>query len=233
MSFSNDLPSLRDPVPLFPLPNVVLLPGGTLPLQIFEPRYLAMMNDVLEDDGVMAMALLLPGYESHYHTNLAEIHPVVCVGRVREHVQLPDKRFLINLTGACRARVRQEDRDGEYRRATLDAMIIPASSVETDGEYAARQELATLLEYDVFDHFGGIERIRDLLGDATPLADVTDLIGACLLPQDAVEIRLSLLEEMRVLERAEILRRELSIIRKMLEVKRASRGDQPPYGSAN
>ena len=72
---SAQLPDFSTPISLFPLPNVVLLPGSTLPLQIFEPRYRSMVGDVLgEGDPVMAMALLKPGYEAYYYTNLAAIH---------------------------------------------------------------------------------------------------------------------------------------------------------------
>ena len=53
-------------VRLFPLPNVVLFPHVMQPLQIFEPRYLELLDDALADDGLLAMALLEPGWESDY-----------------------------------------------------------------------------------------------------------------------------------------------------------------------
>jgi len=229
----NELPSLTEPVPLFPLPNVVLLPGGTLSLQIFEPRYRAMMRDVLTDDGVMAMALLRPGYQAYYHTNLAEIHQVVCVGRVREHIHLPDDRYLINLVGACRARVRQEDTDGEYRLATVDAMINPPNSVETDGEYGARHELAELLSQPVLDIVDHISRARKAVQASAPLSDVTDIVAATVLPQEFVEVRQRLLEEMRVLRRVDILRNELRVLLKSMEVRQQQSNTWPRFGSSN
>src|SRR6185503_4161518 len=110
-----DFPPLDEPVGLFPLPNVVLFPRATLPLQVFEPRYRAMVRDALDDHSLIAMALLRPGYEAYYYTNIAKIHPVVCVGRIREHIQINDGRYFINLVGLCRAIVRQEEQEGEYR----------------------------------------------------------------------------------------------------------------------
>lgn len=233
MSDWNEMPSLTEPVPLFPLPNVVLLPGGTLSLQIFEPRYRAMMRDVLDDDGVMAMALLQPGYVEHYHTNLAEVHPVVCVGRVREHIKLPDGRYLINLVGFCRARIRQEDRGGEYRLATVDAMMTPPTSVETDGEYGARRELAEILSRPVLDAVDHIARARKVVQTAAPLSEVTDIVAATVLPQESVDIRQRFLEEMRVLHRVDILRNELRVLLSALEVRQQQNSTWPRFGSAN
>lgn len=233
MSDWNDMPSLTEPVPLFPLPNVVLLPRGTLSLQIFEPRYCAMMRDILADDGAMAMALLRPGYVEHYHTNHAEVHPVVCVGRVREHIHLPDGRYLINLVGSCRARIRKEDRDGEYRLASVDAMITPPTSVETDGEYGARRELADLLGRSVLDAVDHIDRARYAVHSPAPLSDITDIVAATVLPQDSVEIRQHFLEEMHVLRRVDILRHEMSVILRALEVRRRQISTWPRFGSAN
>src|SRR6476646_5872940 len=99
-------PKFNVPIGLFPLPNVVLFPGATLPLQIFEPRYRTMVRDAIDRHRLIAMAFLLPGYEGYYHTNLAKVSPTVCVGRIRDHVQIPDGRYFINLQGLCRARVR-------------------------------------------------------------------------------------------------------------------------------
>ena len=115
-----DFPSelLAARVPLFPLPNCVLLPGAVLPLRIFEPRYRQMISEVLrhEDESqLIAIALLKEGFEPLYETNHASIHPVVCVGRILHHEKLPDGLFNILVLGCCRATVESEDSSGAYR----------------------------------------------------------------------------------------------------------------------
>src|SRR5512140_230372 len=131
---SGIIPPLGDAVGLFPLPNAVLLPGGTLPLHIHEPRYQHLVRDAIEDDNaLMAMAFLLPGYEPYYHTLVAEIHPLVCVGLIRDCLQTGDGRFFINLVGICGAKVLDEDRSGDYRRAYVEPIVAADSGIDKDG----------------------------------------------------------------------------------------------------
>ncbi len=233
MSAGTDIPSLTDPVGVFPLPNAVLFPGATLPLQVHEARYRAMVRDALTDDAVIAIALLRPGFEPYYYTNLAEIHPVVCVGRIREYVQIPDGRLLINLLGLCRARVRQEDPSGEYSNAMLDPMVRPESGIEVDGEYAAREAFRMTLGSPAFDDTEQIESIRALANGTSPLGRIVDTIASYLLPTDAVEVKQRMLEEMNVLRRAATLSSELRTLHQMLEMRQESRGKWPRFGSMN
>lgn len=227
------MPSLNGPVPLLPLPNVVLLPGGTLPLQIFEPRYRRLVKDTLRHERLVAMALLQPGYEPYYYTNLAEIYSMVCVGRIREHVRLPDGRFLINLLGLCRARVRIEESNGEYRRALLEPVLGSPSNIETDEAHAARHALGSLLEDTLFDDVDGIEKPRAALDGETSLDELLDVAAATLLPADAVEIKQRLLEELNLMQRTETLLRELAVVRQTLEVQKRGTDHWPRFGSMN
>lgn len=221
-----DLPSFHEPIGLFPLPNVVLLPGGTLPLQVFEPRYRAMVSDALADHRLIAMALLRPGYEALYYTNQAKIFPILCVGRIREHVQIPDGRYFLNLVGLCRARVREEDRDGNYRTALLEPMLPAGSAVATDGEYAARNLLQKVLNAPVFDDLSEVDEYRALIRGEAPLTDVVDRLAADLLPRETVEIRQHILEEMDPLRRTGTLLNELRILYQRLELRRTQNDDQ-------
>src|SRR5688572_10166724 len=106
-------------VPLFPLPSVVLFPRAVLPLHIFEDRYRAMTADALDGDGLIAMALLKPGWEKSYYGKPA-IEPVVCVGKIVSHEKLPDGKYNFLLEGQVRARVIRELPIGvAYRVAEL------------------------------------------------------------------------------------------------------------------
>ena len=218
---------------VFPLPNVVLLPGMMLPLHIFEDRYRMMVADVLEDDCMIALALLRPGFENDYDTNQAEIHPVTCVGRVQEHVQIPDGRYFIQLLGLCRARIRQEDRAGAYRLAMLDPMIEPEAAIESDGEFAARRHLCELLASAAFDRAENIEKIRDLVSSNRPLGTVVDMVAGRVLSSEAVEVKQRLLEEMRALRRAETLIRELQLLIRIIETRQHDLDQWPRFGSVN
>ena len=108
---------LPDWLPLFPLPNCVLLPRAILPLHVFEERYRCMTRDVLEGDRLIGMAWLKPCSQEQYVTLHAPIHPVVGVGRIVKIENLPDGRFNFLLQGVERVIVQSENSTGPYRRA--------------------------------------------------------------------------------------------------------------------
>ncbi len=218
---------------LFPLPNVVLFPRMTLPLQVFEPRYQALVRDAIDGPGLIAMALLRAGFEAKYYTNLADIHSVVCVGKIREHIQVPDGRYFINLVGVCRAMIREQDREGEYRLARLDPLLPKENGVQMDGEFAARRSLESLLGSPAFQSLGGTDRCRALVNSEAPLGQIVDTIAAGLLPADAVEIKQRLLEEIDVLQRAQTLLAELRTLRQMVESNQRVQEKWPRFGSMN
>jgi Lon protease-like protein len=99
---------------VFPLPRIVLFPGATLPLHVFEPRYRALVRDALAGNRSFAIALLKSGYEKDYDGN-PEIHSIGCEGRIEEVVPLPDGRFLLSLTGTSRVEFVRMTRDAPYR----------------------------------------------------------------------------------------------------------------------
>lgn len=219
---------------IFPLPNAVLLPGGTLPLQIHEPRYRAMVRDALEGEPLIGMALLRPGFEPYYYTNQAKIYPIVCVGRIREHVKTPDGRYFLNLVGVCRARVREEDRTGEYRRARLEPMIPAVHAVASDWEHAARNLLQKVVSSPDLDDLPHIEDCRKMVAGEASLSDLADRLASDLLPREAVEIRQHILEEMDVFRRTGTLLNELRILFEKRRVHQDRRDESGrPRESAN
>jgi Lon protease-like protein len=108
-------------VRLCPLPSVVLFPDTLVPLKIFEPRYAALVEEALRDDGLIAMALLRPGWEEDYEGSPA-IFPVVCVGKVLSHRRLPDEKFDLVLCGLVRARILEEEPAAPFRRARVEIL---------------------------------------------------------------------------------------------------------------
>ena len=96
-----------DRVPVFPLTGALLLPGGQLPLNIFEPRYLAMIDDAMAGDRLIAMVQpdldgrLLPDGEP-------ELAQVGCLGRITSVAETGDGRYMVTLHGIARFRLLRE-----------------------------------------------------------------------------------------------------------------------------
>jgi uncharacterized protein len=92
-------------LPIFPLTGVLLLPRGRLPLNIFEPRYLAMTRDALAGERMIGM--VQPSDPATPGSN-PPVYPIGCAGRITSFAETDDGRFLITLTGTCRFRIREE-----------------------------------------------------------------------------------------------------------------------------
>ena len=97
---ASDLPQV---IPVFPLPGAILLPRGQLPLNIFEPRYLNMVDDAMAGDRVIGM--VQPGAGLR---RLPTLSPVGCAGRITSFNETSDGRYLITLTGCARFRIATE-----------------------------------------------------------------------------------------------------------------------------
>lgn len=89
---------LPSQIPIFPLPNALLLPEGQLPLNIFEPRYLAMVEDALGRPGRL-IGMVQPIDED------GELFGIGCAGRIGYFQETGDDRFMIALNGVCRFRL--------------------------------------------------------------------------------------------------------------------------------
>jgi Lon protease-like protein len=109
-----DLPQV---IPVFPLDEVLLLPHGQLPLNIFEPRYLNMVDDAMAAERMIAMIQTTPGGDPQ-RPGLA---PIGCLGRITRFAETSDGRYLITLTGVCRFSIRAElSTPTPYRQVRAD-----------------------------------------------------------------------------------------------------------------
>jgi Lon protease-like protein len=100
--------SLPDTIPVFPLPGALLLPRGQMPLNVFEPRYLALVDDSWRS-GHRLIGMIQP-YSTHPGPDETKpnLFQVGCVGRITQFAESGDGRYLIQLTGVARFRVEQE-----------------------------------------------------------------------------------------------------------------------------
>ena len=132
-----DLPQV---IPVFPLPGALLLPRGQMPLNIFEPRYVAMIDDALRD-GHRLIGMIQPDVA---HTGAALKPPlfrVGCIGRITQLAESGDGRYLIELTGVARFRVEQElDVKTEYRQCRVTYAPFADDFIARKGEALVDRE---------------------------------------------------------------------------------------------
>jgi Lon protease-like protein len=101
---AGDLP---DVIPIFPLPGALLLPRGQMPLNIFEPRYLAMIDDALRA-GHRLIGMIQPDAAHPGTEHKPNLFKVGCVGRITQIAETGDGRYLLQLTGVVRYRIDAE-----------------------------------------------------------------------------------------------------------------------------
>lgn len=97
---------LPDRIPVFPLTGALLLPRSRLPLHLFEPRYLAMLDDALKTPERL-IGMVQPN-KSPGQQNCERLHAIGCAGRVTQMSETEDGRYMITLTGISRYRISEE-----------------------------------------------------------------------------------------------------------------------------
>lgn len=134
---------LPETLPLFPLPGALLLPRGQMPLNIFEPRYLAMIDAALRSDRLIGM--IQPDPSPTNQIGLSPLYSVGCAGRITQLAETGDGRYLIQLTGICRFGLVEEiAADTLFRQARVDFARYEADLEPRRGE--ERVNRAALLE---------------------------------------------------------------------------------------
>ena len=199
-----DHPSDR-PVPVFPLPGVVLFPHAVLGLHVFELRYRTLVRDALHGARHFVLATLVSGWESEYEGSPA-FHELACIASFEEVTWRPDDCYDLRVRGVARVRLGRAVREFPYRACVANA--------DPEAPYAEDDPLAQVARQGLIE-----ERVRlgPLAGeawlappafdDAAPLATVAGVIATnARLPGD---VKLSLLAEDSVVERARLLREHL------------------------
>ena len=153
-----------DSIPVFPLPGALLLPRARLPLHIFEPRYLAMLDDVLKTSHRL-IGMIQPLSVS---ADSEEMHTIGCAGRVVTFSETQDGRYMLTLTGISRYRVLDVIQGfTPYRKCNVvwDEFAADLGAVEQDPDFQ-RQKFMDLL--------GRFFAIHELTFDWEALRDAED-----------------------------------------------------------
>ena len=209
--------NFSEPVALFPLPGVLLMPHAALPLHIFEPRYRQMVEHALRDDGgtrQFAMATLSMGPRDTGRPS--RVRDVVCVGHIAEHHRHPDGRFDLVLRGLCRARILElQEPDGErlYRQAMLGPLEMPDEVV--NGLSGARRELRSLLAGTRLQRLHSARIVLPWLErDDLPCRVAIELVAYAMVKDE--ETRYAILSEGDANRRAGLVWRELKRMDRLL-----------------
>jgi Lon protease-like protein len=206
--FDPSFEQLPETLPLFPLSGVLLLPGGKLPLNIFEPRYLAMIFDSLAGHRMIGMVQpMQPGGFAGdglpSEDGRPKVHQVGCAGRVVSFNETEDGRLLLALSGVSRFQITREldPAQGGYRRASV--MFSP---YRTDLDYA--DEMVSLDRERLMAGLAAFFRGKNLSTDwdAVKKADDLNLVNSLsmVLPFGPVE-KQALLEAADTSARAKLL----------------------------
>ena len=191
---------LPDVIPVFPLPGALLLPRGQLPLNIFEPRYMAMIDDALKGHRLIGMIQPLSAENpSARHPGLERVG---CLGRITQLAETGDKRYMLSLTGVARFRVLEElTVMTPYRQVRADYGDFASDFVPRAGEKEVDRE-AVLDALRRFAEAGSLKVDWDGIHQAPNEALVNAL--AMMSPFDPRE-KQALLEAPDIKTRAEIL----------------------------
>lgn len=139
---------IPDIIPVFPLPRALLLPRTELPLNIFEPRYLQMIEDAIVGHRVIGM--IQPNEPEENPSKVPPLYQVGCAGRLTNFGESGDGRYQIVLTGIARFRIVEElEVATPYRQCKVDYNVFAEDLVQGDGEDEVDREalLKTLANY--------------------------------------------------------------------------------------
>lgn len=228
-SFSSD--DFSGAARLFPLPNLVMFPQVMQPLHIFEPRYRSLLEDALDDDGLITMATLAPGWEEDYEGR-PPLAPVGCLGRIAAHHRQEGGQYNVLLAGLSRVRILAElPPKRPYREARVE--------VFTDQYPLNADAVRPLLKRRLQDAFLKIlpnipqsqDYLAQLLSNDVTLGTLTDLV-AYMLDID-VGHKVALLAENNVHRRAERLLKYLETAATDVSVGKCGKAEFPPQFSTN
>ncbi|MCH7949531.1 MAG: LON peptidase substrate-binding domain-containing protein [Candidatus Dadabacteria bacterium] len=205
-------------VPLFPLSSVVFFPNTLLPLHIFEPRYKEMVNAAINNEKIIGMALLKPGWESDYYGN-PDVYDIIGMGRIVSSDVFEDGKINIILYGLKRAKIQEIIKDLPYRLARVD---IVENNHDADDEIYRRKIEELIYKWNLYlNEKQKSHRIN--VNTKLPLENLTDTLASLIFSN--VFDKQRILEETKVLKRAEIIIHDLQTRLKIVSITSQKRNE--------
>ena len=213
----SELPEI---IPVFPLPGALLLPRGQMPLNIFEPRYLEMVDDALRD-GHRLIGMIQPDAAHSPKADRPALFRVGCVGRITQLAEAGDGRYILELTGVSRFKVVDELTVlTPYRQCKVDFYSFVDDFTARKGEDAVDREA-------VLEALTSFLKVNDLKVDWDGVENAPNeaLVNALAMmsPYGPAE-KQALLEAPDLKTRAEIL----IAVTEMDLARRKTSGSEPP-----
>lgn len=180
--------NLPDNIPIFPLDNVLLLPFGKLPLNIFEERYINMVLDSLKSHRMIG--IIQP------KNNHNELFMMGCIGKITSYIETPDYRLVLNLEGVCRFVLKDRNLNAKgYYQANIDS----SNYIEDLNEIEPMVDRLNLIQkYTNFFKMKKLEIDKDVLAETSNLQLLSTL--AMLAPFNKID-KQAILESPNVKER--------------------------------
>lgn len=211
-----DLPLV---IPVFPLDGALLLPGGQLPLNIFEPRYLNMLDDAMSGERIIGMIQTRPHQAPD--SERPALAPVGCAGRVTSFAETSDGRYLITLTGVCRFRTGEElPVRTPYRQVRADFTPFEPDLREDPAGVRTAADIDRLLL--------ALRRYLDHRGLAIDWGDAESAPSDALINSLAMALPFDPLEKQALLEAETIFERKATLTA-LLEIDAAASDDDEPH----
>ena len=111
--------NLPKKIAVFPLSNFIIFPKTSVPLNIFEPRYIDMINDSMKSDKLVGM--IQPKISKENNRNIPQLHEIGCMGKIISFKETEDSRYLIELKGLIRFQIIKEVKsDKRYRECEIN-----------------------------------------------------------------------------------------------------------------
>ena len=153
----NDLP---ETIPIFPLSNFIMLPGTTVPLNIFEPRYLQMVNDSMKKHRMIGM--IQP--KKTGILKKPDLYDVGCIGKITSFNETEDGRILIILNGICRFKINSEIKSNKLYRECVVQYKNFSNDISQKSNEVNFSDLNIIMENmkKFFKKQGYIVNLRDL-----------------------------------------------------------------------
>ena len=179
-------------IPLFPLDNVLLLPFGKLPLNIFEERYIKMTLDALKKNRMIGV--IQP------KNNNNELFQMGCIGKITSYIETPDYRIVINLEGVCRFIVHESNlTPAGYLQANIDFQ----DYMEDLNEIEPTIDRTNLIQkYSNFFKMRKLDIDKEVLAETSNLQLLSTL--AMLAPFNKID-KQAILESLNIMQRIETI----------------------------